>query len=406
MNNLSTCKKIFSPTLELEKITKVYGRLISDTRKGPNYKIIQISTNQIESNNSIASTTGIVTILFKDEDYLYKSSNIVATGKLIDKGLFLAEKIEFLDYASRIQGFRATIRDKIFRILETKSSGGILAALFLGDRNLLSPGITELFRKAGCMHILALSGMHIGFIAAITGFICAKFLKKRAALLTTLAVEVCYCFLVNSSPSVTRALLMSTLGIYNLLTHSNWSGKRVLGLSFLIQATIQPIQVTSIGFLLSYAAVAGIIVFNSFFQKKLKWIIHNNSISSAIAVSLSAITCTIPFMIFIAPEYNLGGIFASIILTFPIMSLIILSPISIFSHEIIPQVEFIIDTLIKLVEKLCISILEATASCNFLILRGEKIIIFYLLLFSLLFCSYLVKILYIHKIQRLTNDKF
>lgn len=406
LNNIFVCKSIFAAGLPREEITVVQGRALSDTRKTPSANMIAIKAFEVSSPTARASSVGNITIMFKGEQKIYKSGLVQARGRIVSDTLFIADEIEFLAYSSSLQEFRALLREKIYIILEQKASGGLLSALFLGDRNLISPGTTELFQKAGCMHILALSGMHIGFIASITGLICAIFFKKFTALVVTLIIEFAYCFLVNTSPSVIRALLMSSIGIISILFSLRWSGIKVFAIAFLMQALIQPGEVTNIGFLLSYAAVFGILSLNSLIYKNLLWLIPNKFLSASFSVSLSAIFCTIPFMFAISPQYNMGGIFASLIMTPPIIALILLCPITLFVTSFVPSLDRTVDFIIAVFEKIVIKILEITSASNWLILEDKKILIFYIVFFLLFFYTFLVKIIYKKILQRLNSDKF
>ena len=139
-----------------------------------------------------------------------------------------------------------------------------LCALTVGDRQHMSRELKESFSAAGAMHVLALSGLHIGIAFAIIYRLLGvlvlipygKFIRNAAAL----AFIGGYMILSGCSPSVVRATTM--IFIYKIAAGSFRRADKIgtIALAALISCTISPLQITSIGFQLSYSAVLGIIL--------------------------------------------------------------------------------------------------------------------------------------------------
>ena len=135
-----------------------------------------------------------------------------------------------------------------------------LSALILGRRIDTGSRIIRYFREAGCMHLLALSGFHVGLIAIAVRRLTKALLGIRGASAASLAIVIFYLLLVGFRPSLVRAVLM-----YGLWTRDQRRGYRIspvnyLAAAFVLQIVFFPRSVSSLSFVLSYAALAGILV--------------------------------------------------------------------------------------------------------------------------------------------------
>lgn len=154
------------------------------------------------------------------------------------------------------------IAGHLWKFVPDSNSHAVLCALSIGERNLIDRDLKKSFSTAGAMHVLALSGLHIGITFAIIYAMLlpliaipgGRWLRNITALLF-----ICgYCIIAGCSPSVVRAATMIILykiaaGKFRSL--KNWDA---IAISAMILATISPLQVKSIGFQLSYCAVIGI----------------------------------------------------------------------------------------------------------------------------------------------------
>lgn len=149
-------------------------------------------------------------------------------------------------------------------IIPHKDSHATLCALTIGDKSLMTKELKGAFSAAGAMHVLALSGLHIGIAFAIIYRLLApltlipygKVCRNAAALLFIVG----YTLLSGCSPSVVRAATM--IFIYRIAagTFRKTSTVQAISLALLVTCAIAPLQVKSIGFQLSYCAVLGIAV--------------------------------------------------------------------------------------------------------------------------------------------------
>ena len=135
-----------------------------------------------------------------------------------------------------------------------------LAALLLGDRGLLDDSTRESFRRSGQSHLLAISGLHVGIIFGVLIWPLRRLravTPRRAAVLATLLL-VPYAGLAGGDPPVLRALVFGVLGTVTALRGGAGSLPHRLAVAVLVVGALCGGEVDRPGFLLSFAAVAGI----------------------------------------------------------------------------------------------------------------------------------------------------
>ncbi len=139
-----------------------------------------------------------------------------------------------------------------------------LVATITGDDSLLSPDSREDFTTAGLAHILALSGLHIGIIAlviAIALFPLYFFRQNHYRLIITIILLWVYAIMTGLSPSVTRAVIMTTVYFIGVIIQRHHSSMNALCFAALMILLFSPLSLYSIGFQLSFVAVISILLF-------------------------------------------------------------------------------------------------------------------------------------------------
>lgn len=138
----------------------------------------------------------------------------------------------------------------------------LLKALLTGDKTGLDSHTVATFRDSGAAHILALSGLHLGFIYAILLKVTSlagmspRVRKIRSILI--IAVSGFYTIATGASPSLVRAFLFIVINETARLMHRHVPPVHVLCIALMIQLALTPAVISSIGFQMSYLAMAGI----------------------------------------------------------------------------------------------------------------------------------------------------
>ncbi len=134
------------------------------------------------------------------------------------------------------------------------------SALLTGDRSGLPGYMTDAFRKSGTMHILAVSGLHIGYLVIFMFFILRLFRLNRMVVYVLLGIFVLFFMVfVGEKPSVRRAACMTLCGIFCYIFDRDKNYLNALALAFCILWFVNPLSIESPGFLLSFSAVFGIL---------------------------------------------------------------------------------------------------------------------------------------------------
>ena len=157
----------------------------------------------------------------------------------------------------------ATARASLGAVLDAHHDpavAGFLKAILLGDRSDIDPEVKEAFVTTGTVHVLALSGLHVGVLAVIFYvFFGLLGFPRRAVVLLTIGALVGYMMLTGSSPSVVRATVMAGVILLGQLLERRTDIYQSLALAALIILMVDPRQLFNAGFQLSFAAVLAIV---------------------------------------------------------------------------------------------------------------------------------------------------
>lgn len=208
--------------------------------------------------------------------------------------------------ANPIFKFSELARLKMLKILEINGLAGdeyaVASALLLGYTENLEPELRNLYAGAGALHILSVSGLHVGIIFVIVGFMLQFFDKIRNGRIykftLLLLVIWLYAFITGLSPSVLRATVMFSLFAIKEVRKQQSDPYNTLAASALILIVFDPFIITKVGFQLSYAAVLGIIaLYKPIYEL---WILKNKAgdyFWQIISVSLAAQIGTFPISV-------------------------------------------------------------------------------------------------------------
>jgi competence protein ComEC len=139
----------------------------------------------------------------------------------------------------------------------------IAMALLLGTKNELTPEINEAYASAGAMHVLAVSGLHVGIVYGLMLFFFKRSQKGKIMrwvfLLITLSGLWSYALITGLSASVLRAVAMFSLMTIAKVINRNSNIYNTLAAAGLILLCFDPYMIMAVGFQLSFLAVFGIV---------------------------------------------------------------------------------------------------------------------------------------------------
>ncbi|MEY4571319.1 MAG: hypothetical protein RLZ10_523 [Bacteroidota bacterium] len=198
-----------------------------------------------------------------DAEYYWKSRGVDAMAFVSADELTWINETESSIFTQLLNGFSNYLNSA----LKENLSGTDLAiaqALILGDKSLLDTETKNAFTNTGAMHILAVSGMHIGLILylflAVFGFFPRLLTKKQATILIVIFLWI-YALITGFSASVIRAVLMFSILALSQISSKQHDSMNTLFLSAFILLLLNPLYILDIGFQLSYLAMIGIFLF-------------------------------------------------------------------------------------------------------------------------------------------------
>lgn len=168
----------------------------------------------------------------------------------------------------------------------------VAAAMTLGWRADLDAGTRSAFRDAGIAHMLAVSGLHVGIVAWILGMLCFFIPKERKGRMARGMVQLVgvwlFALLTGMAPSTMRAALMFSLFIVSNILARRTPKLNLLAATAMVTLAARPMLLFDVGWQLSYAAVAGILLARPVIT------LWRNRLWQAAAVSASATLATLP----------------------------------------------------------------------------------------------------------------
>lgn len=266
-------------------------------------------------------------IYFRRKGIEYKAILYSSQIRIIKKGGFSFEKLA------------GSIRQKLISLFR---SGGIseqrlavLVALSLGQKSGLESEVRTDFSSAGAMHVLAVSGLHIGIVYFIInqliGFIFPKRSKAIFRSLAVIALLWLYALITGLSPSVNRATTMFSLISIGTTYSRKTLVYNTISIAAFVLLYLRPQVLFDLGFQLSFAAVTGIV----YFQPLIKELFQPKNVVvkwgwDLMVVSLAAQIATLPLGLYYFGQFPVYFLLTNLIVI-PLTTLILyLTVISMF----------------------------------------------------------------------------
>jgi competence protein ComEC len=234
--------------------------------------------------------------------FTYSKRNGIAFTMMLEPSQF----IKMVQANVNSKGWIYTIREKILTIIKkhikSKQNAGLAEAMLIGYREDLDKELLNAYTNTGVVHIIAISGLHLGLIFMLMDLLIRSMAgRKRAAwagLFISLPLLWSFAILTGSSASVIRSAIMFSFIIVGKAIGRKSNGMNSLLGSAFIMLLWNPDLRFDLGFQLSYAAVASILLFD---QKIKKLVFFKNKSAlylwSMVSITLAAQVLTTPLVI-------------------------------------------------------------------------------------------------------------
>ncbi|MCM4156658.1 ComEC/Rec2 family competence protein [Gramella sp. AN32] len=222
---------------------------------------------------------------------------------------------------------RSRLIEKLNKTGLSKDQSAVFQALILGQRREISDSLYKNYAAAGAVHILAISGLHIGILLLFLNFLFKPMekLKYGKVYKSIILIVLLWTFAIFTglSPSVVRAVCMFSFLAVGLQLNRKTSALNSVFLSLFFLLIIDPYFIFQVGFQLSYLAVIGIIVLQpllySLFRPRFKVLDY---LWKLISVSIAAQLAVLPLSLFYFHQFPGLFLFSNIIIL-PFLGLIL-----------------------------------------------------------------------------------
>jgi competence protein ComEC len=237
-------------------------------------------------------------------------------------------------------------REKIIGLLKKYIPGnkeaGLAEAMLIGYKDDLDKRLVQSYSDTGAVHIIAISGLHLGLIYWLLMLLCKPLAKYKTGRIIQPILIIAglwtFSFIAGGSPSVLRSAVMFTCLVLGNFMNRKASVYNSLAASAFLLLCYNPFWLWDAGFQLSYAAVLSLAIFYKpvydllFFPNKIADIIWKS-----VCVTLAAQILTVPVSIYHFHQFPNLFLFANL-LAVPLSSLIIFGEIAICITGIFPAV--------------------------------------------------------------------
>lgn len=241
--------------------------------------------------------------------------------------------------------FRNHFTNKIQNTLNP-SVAGIAAAIITGDKSLISTEQYRLYSQAGLAHFLAISGLHMGFVATISFLLCRlllsffpaislRFSTKKIAAVFAVLMLFLYLQISGSAVSAQRAFVMITLALTAFFFAREAISMRTVATAALIILIFEPYVLVRPSFQMSFAATSALTAFYETYQTRRKLFeksktLFQNIITCFFGIIITTTVATLATLLFalhhfsfVAPLSTLTNALAAPIIGFLIMPAVI-----------------------------------------------------------------------------------
>lgn len=234
---------------------------------------------------------------------------------------------------------RLALRERMLALV-TPREAGVVLALLVGDTSLFDDEQLDLYRRVGAGHLLAVSGLQVTLLALLLQrgllplLLLIPVVARRAygralAALFALAGVWSFVLLCGAPPSAVRAAAMATAALVALSTSApRVSGVNALAIAGLTTVLLSPVSVIDPSFLLSYAAVLGLLLAMppkaepSLLPAEteapgfggVRWRARRRQVSAGVCVTLGAGVLTLPISAHLFGTVAPGGVLANLVL--------------------------------------------------------------------------------------------
>ncbi|MFO0703030.1 MAG: ComEC/Rec2 family competence protein [Candidatus Andersenbacteria bacterium] len=188
------------------------------------------------------------------------------------------------------------------------------ASLLLGARSSVPANVVDDFRASGLSHVLAVSGYNVTLVANLLLWCGQRWLSRRGRTALVVLGVALFVLAAGASASVVRAGVMGGLAALALQSGRATAGRRTLLVAAAGMVLVQPsLLLFDVGFQLSAAATAAILLLAPRLLHRLRWLPDVLSIRTSLATTLAATLGTLPIIMAVFGQFAPAGLAANVV---------------------------------------------------------------------------------------------
>ncbi|MDQ6814588.1 MAG: ComEC family competence protein [Bacteroidota bacterium] len=235
---------------------------------------------------------------------------------------------------------RSWVIQKLQQYIQPAREAGVAEALLIGYRDDLDKDLVQAYSNTGVVHIIAISGLHLGMIYLALIWLMKPFKRTKwirwVKPVIVLAVLWVFTLLAGAVPSILRSAVMFSFIVFGETLNRKSSIYNTLASSAFVMLCINPYYLFDIGFQLSYAAVISIITF----QKPVyNWLYFKNKMLDFFweltSVTIAAQVFTIPIIFYAFHQFPTVFLFTNVIIV-PLSSVVLFAELALLMASFVP----------------------------------------------------------------------
>lgn len=317
--------RVASQLIGEDYIRQFWGRTVTVTGKveaDPNSdeNAMKVKLTNLRFGEEMKQTQGSIYISLKQTQELYRADEVTLVGKM-SEGFGIYAGYMYRPYLKKIR--RAEPKDMVIavrdgfseriRSLVPEPEVNLGLSYLLGMKSGLPEDLNENLRMVGLTHIVVASGAHLSILVGLARKVFGK-LSRFAGLFFSIGFVVFFMCMVGWTPSILRAGIMAILSLITWYCGRKMAPWRMILIVMAFTLMLNPMFLINLGWLLSFASYAGIMILGPKLIKFFYGIKKPGFIGSMILVTVSATLMTLPISLYFFGTLSLISVLANLLI--------------------------------------------------------------------------------------------
>ena len=268
-----------------------------------------------------------------------------------------------------------------------KDKSDFINSMLLGDKDLMSDEDKRMFSRTGVSHIIAVSGLHVGILCTLAGFMGRRINIAFNMVVVNIVLFI-YFYIAGGSPSIGRAVVSSVFADICFVLDRKRDGISTLSIIASVMIFLNPFVIYNTGFQLSFLATFSIVYFYPIINKRIKF--------SAASVTIAANIMTLPIIVYSFDGISILSVISNVLAVPFVAFVVYIDVASIFLFEIFPFIASIVAGLNSVIITIIYFILEKVDEIWFSYIQFTQLdfsfLVIYYIIISLGIIYYEIKV--------------